>query len=145
MEPCIEAAVLSRTLLSRTLLLCALLAPAAAGQRFHMPSNTPTTGSCNLIPFGDVSTKTWGNQKYQQLHTWNYLGGSSMSGRICGIAFAACYTGIRHFDTSATRSGPPRAKPTDNVSPNRELSTGLSAQTDRNCSANVVASVPPTT
>jgi hypothetical protein len=99
MKPCIEAVVVARTLLSRTLLLCALLAPAAAGQRFHMPSNTPTTGSCNLIPFGDVSTRTWGNQKYQQLHTWSYLGGSSMSGRICGIAFAACYTGIRHFDT----------------------------------------------
>ena len=68
-------------------------------QSFHVPSNTPTSGACNLAPFGDVSTKTWGNQVCQLMCSTKVLGGAGMHGRISDIGFAACFGGVRHFDT----------------------------------------------
>lgn len=81
---------------------CVLASTALAqGKSYYIPNNTPNSGSCNLIPFGDrfvVPSKTWSNQKYQTLVTNAQLGNSSTL-RICDIGFAACGAGVRHFDS----------------------------------------------
>lgn len=77
------------------------VAGTISAQSFYLPSNTPTTGTCNVIPFGTVRTSaTWVNQKYQCLTTQSELG-NKQAGTICDIAFAPCGTGsgMQHFDT----------------------------------------------
>jgi hypothetical protein len=73
----------------------------AQGASYYIPSNTPTTGNCNVIPFGLGSSRasaTWSNQRYQCMATASQLGNSVLLD-ICDLAFASCVTGVKHFDT----------------------------------------------
>ena len=81
--------------------VCLLAATAVAQASYYIPSNTPTTGTCNMTPFGLGSatpSSTWSNQKYQCMATQAQLGNSQVL-EICDIAWAPCSTGIKHFDT----------------------------------------------
>ena len=78
---------MNKLLLSPLVLSCAL-----AAQSYFIPSDTPTVGTCNVIPFGDAGSATWSNQIYQTIATAADLGGTA--GRISGIAFAPCGTGV---------------------------------------------------
>lgn len=73
-------------------------APLFAQSYVYIPSNTPTTGGCNVIPFGTTKTSaTWVNQRYQTIITTTQLGNTSL--RICSLAFAACTADrVRSFD-----------------------------------------------
>jgi hypothetical protein len=76
-------------------LLC--VAPALA-QDYFIPINDPTTGACNVIPFGDGSaTSTWSNQKYQTRCTAADLGG--VANVLTGLGFAPCGNGPAHYAT----------------------------------------------
>jgi hypothetical protein len=80
------------------LVLPALLSCTLAAQSFYIPSNTPGTGTCNVIPFGNTNTSaTWVNQIYQTIATAADLGNTA--GLITGIAFAPCGSG-NHINTS---------------------------------------------
>ena len=76
-------------------LLCA--APAVA-QSWYVPNNDPTTGACNVIPFGDPSptSPNWSYQKYQTRCTAADLGAAV--NLITGLGFAACSAGRSHYD-----------------------------------------------
>lgn len=64
-----------------------------AAQAHYIPSDTPTTGTCNVIPFGDTSgSATWTNQVYQSIATAADLGNAG--GIITGLAFAPCGSGV---------------------------------------------------
>jgi hypothetical protein len=56
-------------ILSPLALTCTL-----AAQAYFIPSDTPTVGTCNVIPFGDSGTATWSNQVYQTVATATDLG-----------------------------------------------------------------------
>jgi hypothetical protein len=90
----------------RSLLLSCSLAVSAGvpAQSFYIPSNTPTTGTCNVIPFGTTSSSaTWVNQRYQTIITAADL--NNMAGFINGLAFASCGTGMRqHASIDVTMS-----------------------------------------
>lgn len=61
---------------------------AITAQAHYIPSDTPTTGTCNVIPFGDAGSATWSNQVYQTIATAADLGNAG--GIITGISFAPC-------------------------------------------------------
>jgi hypothetical protein len=71
---------------------CGALCATLAAQSYYIPSNTPTTGTCNVIPFGDTGSAPWSNQLYQTIATAADLGNTP--GLITGIGFAPCGTGI---------------------------------------------------
>ena len=84
-----------RYLISATLLLAA---PSVAQNCKYIPGNTPTAGTCNVIPFGNTkNSSTWSNQKYQTILLTSQLG--KAAGSICEIAFAPCRTEMRNFDS----------------------------------------------
>jgi V8-like Glu-specific endopeptidase len=70
---------------------------------YFVPNSSASTGTCNVIPFGQntVST-TWSNQKYQCLIYRSDIGYVS-SATIRNLAFAPCVSGMRHFDTILIR------------------------------------------
>ena len=79
-----------------SILVASLLAvtsvSAQTGRTVYVPGNTPTVGSCNVIPFGTTKNNaTWSNQKYQTLLLGSQLG--KVPGQIIDIAFAPCGTG----------------------------------------------------
>ncbi|MCA8954486.1 MAG: hypothetical protein KDC87_00345 [Planctomycetes bacterium] len=73
-------------------LVAALLLASVPAQSYFMPSDTPSTGTCNTIPFGQTSTI------YQTLAAPSDLGNSAAL-RICDLAFAPCAGGNVHFGT----------------------------------------------
>ncbi|MAE77525.1 MAG: hypothetical protein CMJ85_11730 [Planctomycetes bacterium] len=86
-----------------SILVASLLAvtsvSAQTGRTVYVPGNTPTVGSCNVIPFGTTKNNaTWSNQKYQTLLLGSQLG--KVPGQIIDIAFAPCGTGdgLYHAD-----------------------------------------------
>ena len=84
-------------------LLAALLgvAPGLVGQSRFIPSDTPTTGPCNITPFGaERLVSPWANQKYQCMATAAELGGRAV-GRITDLGFAPCSAAVGsiHFDS----------------------------------------------
>jgi hypothetical protein len=83
--------------LSAALLTASLIAaPAVAqGTAFYIPDNIASTGTCNVIPFGQTaSSTTWANQRYQTFVTAVDLGNTP--GTITGLGFAPCGTGIHN-------------------------------------------------
>jgi hypothetical protein len=73
----------------------------AQGASYYIPSNTPTTGTCNVIPFGlgsAATSATWSNQRYQCMASASQIGNSAVLD-ICDLAFAPCATGVKHFDS----------------------------------------------
>ena len=83
--------------------LAVLLAvmPSLVGQSQFVPSDTPTTGACNITPFGEERLASpWANQKYQCMATAAQLGGRAV-GRITDLGFAPCSValGSIHFDS----------------------------------------------
>ncbi|MFN6145745.1 MAG: hypothetical protein ACK5AL_05265 [Planctomycetota bacterium] len=81
-----------RYALAFTVLLAA--APLAA-QNYWFPSNTPTTGTCNAIPFGTASLGGFSNCRMQLRFTAAELGG--VANLITGLGFAPCGTGRANF------------------------------------------------
>ena len=81
-----------RHALALTVLLAA--APLAA-QNYWFPSDTPTTGNCNAIPFGTASLGGFGNCRMQMRFTAAELGG--VPNLITGLGFAPCGTGRANF------------------------------------------------
>ncbi len=82
---------------SSRLLVALLCAAPALAQNWYIPNNDPTTGTCNVIPFGDPSpTSTWSHQKYQTRCTVADLGG--VVNIITGLGFAPCTGGRAHYD-----------------------------------------------
>jgi hypothetical protein len=80
----------------------ALLAPLACSgallaQNWYIPDPSPSTGTCNVIPFGNTTTASFGQAKYQQRCTAAELG--NVAGLITGLGFAACNTGRAHYDS----------------------------------------------
>ena len=71
-----------------TLFVC----QTAASQAFYIPDSNPTTGTCNVIPFGNT-TGTWLNQRYQTLVTAADL--AHTAGTISGLGFSPCDPGLR--------------------------------------------------
>jgi hypothetical protein len=75
-----------------------LLAGVVGAQAFHIPSNTPTTGTCNVIPFGTTaSSAQWVNQIYQTVVTDADLGSPTAPLALVDLAFANCGTQVRTF------------------------------------------------
>ena len=91
----------------RNLLLASIscLAASLSAQStncFYVPNNTPSTGPCNVIPFGTLKTSaTWRNQRYQMIIPV----AQTKAGRIIELAFAPCGTGIRSFDSITIKMG----------------------------------------
>jgi len=82
------------------LLLAAVLglAATASTQAWYIPDPSATTGSCNVIPFGNLMpSTTWSNQRYQTIVTAADLG--SLAGVITGLGLAPCGTGDQDFGT----------------------------------------------
>lgn len=75
-------------------LLLALLALLAAGlpaqSYYYSPDNDPTSGSSNVIPFGNGTTGTWENQRGQYLFRAANLPGKP--GLVRSVGFAAATT-----------------------------------------------------
>ncbi len=97
--PTIQTTFVSACLLAATSVVG--FATSAAAQNIPVPTATlPSTGGCNVAPFGlgILTTTSWSNQKYQILVSGTQLG-SPTTLRICDLAFASCATGIKHFDT----------------------------------------------
>ncbi len=69
----------------------------AQGVVRDIPSNTPSTGACGNLPFGDGGAATT-NVRMQWLVTRAELG--STAGWITGISFAPCAGGLHQFDDS---------------------------------------------
>ncbi len=93
--------MLTRKLATTGLLTC-LLTAGAHGQSQFIPDKDATAGTCNVIPFGNVSQTdtTWSNQKYQTILTAAQLGFTTAgAGTICDLAFAPCSSGTRVFST----------------------------------------------
>ena len=66
---------------------------ALTAQAYYIPSDTPATGTCNSIPFGDTNgSALWTNQVYQSIATAAELGNTP--GYVTGLAFAPCGTGV---------------------------------------------------
>ena len=86
---------MNRVLLASIACLTGSLA-AQSTNCFYVPNNTPSTGSCNVIPFGtNRSSATWRNQRYQMI----IPAAKTKVGRIVEIAFSPCGSGIRSFDS----------------------------------------------
>lgn len=84
-----------------TAAVLSLVAGGLGAQSQFIPSDTSTTGPCNITPFGEYrSSKAWVNQKYQCIATGAQLGNKS-SGLITDLGFAPCGTtgATVHFDT----------------------------------------------
>ena len=80
----------------RSLVALVLAGAAVAQTCIYSPDNSATTGSCNVIPFGQIANSTtWSNQKYQQVVPAATLGNNAMLIRELG--FAACGSGTRTF------------------------------------------------
>ncbi|MCB9870598.1 MAG: matrixin family metalloprotease [Planctomycetes bacterium] len=80
--------------------------PASSGPTYYIPSDTPATGGCNVIPFGDNSgSSSWRNQKYQQAISIRSDLNGAATGRICDLAWSPCGSGIRDFDSITVRMG----------------------------------------
>ncbi|MCB9870354.1 MAG: hypothetical protein H6837_10885, partial [Planctomycetes bacterium] len=76
-----------------------LLAAIPAQTSYYVPSNTPSSGTCNVIPFGTTaSSTTWANQVYQCMVTAADLGNAPVV-RICDLGFSPCGTGDHHVDS----------------------------------------------
>lgn len=76
-----------------------LLVPGivAQGQAFTVPAGTsPSTGTCNSIPWGDAGSSIWSNQRYQVVVPASDLGAA---GFITGLEFAPCGTGTHTSST----------------------------------------------
>jgi len=75
------------------------MAPLGAQNTCHYASgNTPTTGGCNVIPWGTKNTAArWVNQRYQAKMTVAELGNAKRA--ITGLSFAPCNAGT-HSSTS---------------------------------------------
>jgi hypothetical protein len=82
-----------------------LLALPVAAQCYGIPNSDPTTGNCNVIPFGEDSPRstTFGNQIYQSMATAADLG--NQPGFVTGLAFAPCGTGVRQFSSLTIKMG----------------------------------------
>ncbi len=82
-----------------------LLALPVAAQCYGIPNSDPTTGTCNVIPFGDAnpSSTSWANQIYQSMATAADLG--NQPGLVTGLAFAPCGTGVRQFSSLTIKMG----------------------------------------
>lgn len=84
--------------------LLALLAAALPGQSYYYsPDNNATTGSSNVIPFGNGTTGTWENQRAQFLFRAANLPGKP--GLIRSIGFAPSGTGTYQFKAIVIRLG----------------------------------------
>lgn len=71
--------------------------PTAQGITRDVPSNTPGSGTCSVVPFGDVNTNTpVAKQRLQWIVTAAELGGTA--GFITGLSFAPCATGTYQGD-----------------------------------------------
>lgn len=79
---------------SRVLACCVFaFAVGTASAQFFVPDADPTTGTCNVFPFGSTGGA---NVKYQQLVTPAELGNAPCT--ITGLGFAKCGAGTLHFN-----------------------------------------------
>ena len=83
---------MKRFCLSAVILAAIAVVPAFAGDTY-VPSNTPTSGTCNVIPFSGPwpSTNPTGEWRYQSYQTAAQLGNTPF--RITDISFAPCGSG----------------------------------------------------
>lgn len=100
-----------QTHLLATALTVALSTAGLAAQNRFVPDADPTTGACNVIPFGTASSSTsWSNQRYQTMVLHADLS-VPLNGKlnICDIGFASCGVAgtpnITHFDRIIIRLG----------------------------------------
>ncbi|MDA0933472.1 MAG: hypothetical protein O3C51_08435 [Planctomycetota bacterium] len=81
-------------------LFAVTLAASAAtqGVAYGIPNSDPTSGNCNVIPFGTTANNaTWANQRMQVVATASDLG--SVPGLVTGLSFAPCATGVHYTDS----------------------------------------------
>ena len=86
-------------MLHRYLPLLAVIATSHLGAQttcHYVPSNTPASGGCNVIPWG-MNSPTWANQRYQTKITIADLGNAKRT--ITDLAFAPCNTGAHSSAT----------------------------------------------
>lgn len=74
------------------------LATGLSAQSFYVPSNTPSTGTCNAFPFATT------DMRYQALLTQSDLGGAPVW--ITGFGLAPCSTGVRSMLQITMRIAP---------------------------------------
>ncbi len=71
---------------------------------FSIPDSNAGAGVCNVIPLGSTSTtSSFANCRYQTMITAADM--QNTPGLICGLRFAACSTGVRHYDQLIVRMG----------------------------------------
>ncbi|GAB4155548.1 MAG: hypothetical protein Fur0037_23940 [Planctomycetota bacterium] len=97
-----------------SLLALALLAAALPAQSFYIPTNTPSSGTINVFPFGTT------DMRYQALVRATELGGP---GVIHGFGLAPAATGIRSF-TRVTMKMAHLASPTLSTNFDANLAAG---------------------
>jgi hypothetical protein len=76
-------------------LVVLLAAAPLAAQNLHFPSDTPSVGTCNAIPFGTATPGGFSNCRMQLRFTAAELGG--VANLITGLGFAPCGTGRANF------------------------------------------------
>jgi len=69
----------------------------ALAQNWYVPDSNPTTGTCNVIPFGQSPGGSFYQCKYQQRCTVADLGAAV--GVVTGLGFASCAAGRAHYDS----------------------------------------------
>ncbi|MCR9248534.1 MAG: hypothetical protein NXI31_26200 [bacterium] len=81
---------------SSTLVLLTLASVASLpAQDWYVPNSDPSTGGCNVIPFGSTTLGTFAQARYQCKATAADLGGAV--GVITGLGFAPCRSGTAHY------------------------------------------------
>jgi len=86
--------------------LCALLLPLALPAQtsyFGIPDNNAASGGGNVIPFGNGSSGTWENQRYQSLALQKFL--PAKPGLLQSIAFSPTGSGTYQFKAMIVRIG----------------------------------------
>jgi hypothetical protein len=69
----------------------------ALAQNWYIPDSDPTTGTCNVIPFGQSPGGSFYQCKYQQRCTVADLGAAVNI--VTGLAFSSCLAGRAHYDS----------------------------------------------
>ena len=122
--------------------LLALLSSAvpALAQNWYIPDSVATSGSCNVIPFGQSPSGPFYQCKYQQRITSAELGATVNV--LTGLAFAPCLGGRAHYDSlEIVLDHIPASQPSVNTFANNLTPNAVTVLLSSNYTWNVTAGV----